>query len=103
MGVGSINLNATSPSQIQKAIQQAKALTQFNIEPKYDLVSPGKSYADPITYDKNIWEDPVSFLESKGKEIQQNLREIIPAKTTSGHFRYFRKQKCLLTAMDLKN
>ncbi|MCF2141101.1 MAG: TldD/PmbA family protein [Candidatus Lokiarchaeota archaeon] len=102
MGVGSINLNATSPSQIQKAIQQAKALTQFNIEPKYDLVSPGKSYADPITYDKNIWEDPVSFLESKGKEIQQNLREIIPAKTTSGHFRYFRKQKMLINSNGFK-
>ncbi|MHA1889079.1 MAG: TldD/PmbA family protein [Promethearchaeota archaeon] len=102
MGVGIINLNSTNPFHIQKAIQQAKALSKFNQEPKYDLVFPGKTYANPITYDKDIWEDPVFFLETKGKEIQQNLREIIPAKTTSGHFRYFRKQKMLINSNGFK-
>lgn len=102
MGVGIINLNSTDPAHILKAITQAKALAHLNHEPKYDLVFPGKQYSNPVTYDKDIWEDPVTFLETKGKEIQQNLREIIPAKTTTGHFRYFRKQKMLLNSNGFK-
>ncbi|MHA1610470.1 MAG: TldD/PmbA family protein [Promethearchaeota archaeon] len=98
MGVGSIHLNSTNPKHIQKAISQAHSLAGINVGPRYDLVSPGKTYAQPLTYDKHIWEDPESFLELKGKEIQQNLKEIIPATTTAGHFRYFRKQKMLVNS-----
>ncbi|MHA1675355.1 MAG: TldD/PmbA family protein [Promethearchaeota archaeon] len=98
MGFGSIHLNSINPKHIQKAITQAHALAAINVGPKYELVSPGKKYANPLTYDKSIWEDSESFLESKGKEIQQNLKEIIPATTTAGHFRYFRKQKMLVNS-----
>lgn len=98
MGVGSINLNSTNPQDIQKAIKQAQSLAKINISPEYDLVTPGKHYDHPYTYDKYIWEDPETFLEEKGKEIQKNLSEIIPATTTVGHFRYFRKQKMLVNS-----
>ena len=102
MGVGSIQLNSTNPLHIQKAIAQAHSLAAINVGPRYDLVSPGKTYAQPLTYDKHIWGNPESFLESKGKEIQRNLQEIIPATTTAGHFRYFRKQKMLVNYLGFR-
>ena len=96
MACGVVSLNSISPDAIQKAIKIAKSILKINTGPKYELVSPGKKYSSIKTTDKDVWEDPESFLEEKGKELKQQLREIIPATTTFGKFRVYRKQKMLL-------
>ncbi|MHA1720216.1 MAG: TldD/PmbA family protein [Promethearchaeota archaeon] len=96
MGCGIVSLNSTSPEIIQKAIQKAKSILKLNIGPRYNLVEPGRKYTTLKTIDQNVWDDPEEFIKEKGKELRQQLQEIIPAKTTFGKFRVYKKQKMLL-------
>jgi len=100
MACGIVSLNSISPNEIQKAIKIAKSILKINTGPKYELVSPGLKYPSLKTFDKDVWEDPEGFLAVKGKELKQQLREIIPASTTFGKFRVYRKQKMLLNYLD---
>ncbi len=96
MACGIVSLNSLSPNNIQKAIKIAKSVLKINSGPKYELVSPGMKYPSIKTIDKDVWEDPEGFLVEKGKELKQQLREIIPATTTFGKFRVYKKQKMLI-------
>ncbi len=96
MACGIVSLNSISTNEIQKAIRIAKSILKINTGPKYELVSPGMKYPSIKTIDKDVWEDPEGFLAEKGKELKQQLREIIPATTTFGKFRVYRKEKMLL-------
>ena len=96
MACGIASLNSISTNEIQKAIKLAKSILKINTGPKYELVSPGMKYPSIKTIDKDVWEDPEGFLTEKGKELKQQLREIIPATTTFGKFRVYRKEKMLL-------
>ncbi len=96
MACGIVSLNSISTNEIQKAIKKAKSILKINTGPKYELVSPGMKYPSIKTIDKDVWEDPEGFLAEKGKELKQQLREIIPATTTFGKFRVYRKEKMLL-------
>ncbi len=99
MACGIVSLNSISPNEIQKAIKIAKSVLKINSGPKYELVSPGMKYPSIKTIDKDVWEDPEGFLAEKGKELKQQLREIIPATTTFGKFRVYRKKKMLLNSL----
>ena len=96
MACGIVSLNSISTNEIQKAIKKAKSILKINSGPKYELVSQGMKYPSIKTFDKDVWEDPEGFLAEKGKELKQQLREIIPATTTFGKFRVYRKEKMLL-------
>jgi len=99
MACGIVSLNSISTNEIQKAIRTAQSILKINTGPKYELVSPGMKYPSIKTFDKNVWEDPEGFLTEKGKELKQQLREIIPATTTFGKFRVYRKHKMLLNSL----
>ena len=99
MACGIVSLNSISTTEIQKAIKKAKSILKINTGPKYELVSPGKKYPKIKTIDKDVWEDPEGFLAEKGKELKQQLREIIPATTTFGKFRVYKKHKMLLNSL----
>ena len=96
MGVGLVNLNAQTSHSIQKGIQQAQAIAKINSNPKHDLVSPGLKYPSPKTYDSEVWEDPNGFLDNKGDELGQQLREISGSEVTYGKFRVYKVQKMLI-------
>ncbi len=100
MACGIVSLNSISINEIQKAIKKAKSILKINTGPKYELVSPGMKYPSIKTFDKDVWEDPEGFLTEKGKELKQQLREIIPATTTFGKFRVYKKHKMLLNSLD---
>ncbi len=96
MGIGFVQLNTPNERLIQSAIRRAKSISQVTSEMAYDLIKPGKHYADPKTYDDIVWNDPHEFLERKASYLQQRLQENVGITTTFGKFRTYKANKMLI-------
>ncbi len=104
MGMGAVELNATDPTEIQKAIQRAASIASIHHVPAYDLISPelNLKYPNPDVIDSLVWNNPQVFIESKNQELTQLLSEIMRAETSFGKFRVYKTQKMLVNSSNFR-